>query len=118
MQFLGGWIANPIYGSGDYPDVMKQKVNFYLISREKTKESTSCVKVGDKSAQQGFNQSRLPEFTAEQKVLVQGSADFFGLNYYTSYLTANKIQDISIIDYGYDQDIESYSDPTCQQLKT
>nr|CAH0099626.1 unnamed protein product [Daphnia galeata] len=96
LQFLGGWIANPIYGTGDYPDVMKQKV-------------------GDKSAQQGFNQSRLPEFTAEQKVLVQGSADFFGLNYYTSYLTANKIQDISIIDYGYDQDIESYSDPTCYQ---
>ncbi|KZS05925.1 putative Lactase-phlorizin hydrolase [Daphnia magna] len=96
LQFLGGWIANPIYGSGDYPDVMKQKV-------------------GDKSAQQGFNQSRLPEFTAEQKILVRGSADFFGLNYYTSYLTANKIQDISIIDYGYDQDIESYSDPTCYQ---
>lgn len=26
LQFLGGWIANPIYGTGDYPDVMKQKV--------------------------------------------------------------------------------------------
>ncbi|EFX80212.1 hypothetical protein DAPPUDRAFT_318914 [Daphnia pulex] len=75
----------------------------------------ALVKLHLISAQQGFNQSRLPEFTTEQKILVQGSADFFGLNYYTSYLTAKKIQNISIIDYGYDQDIESYSDPTCYQ---
>jgi lactase-phlorizin hydrolase len=27
MQFLGGWFANPIFGDGDYPAVMRQKVN-------------------------------------------------------------------------------------------
>lgn len=72
--------------------------------------------MGEKSAAQGFNQSRLPEFTPEQKLMVQGAGDFFGLNYYSSFLTANKIQDISVVDYGYDQDIESYSDPTCYKF--
>ena len=69
--------------------------------------------MAEKSAAQGFNKSRLPEFTDNQKLIVQGSGDFVGLNYYTSYLTANKIQDISVVDYGYDQDIESFPDPTC-----
>ena len=26
MQFLGGWFANPIFGDGDYPAVMREKV--------------------------------------------------------------------------------------------
>ena len=27
MMFMIGWFANPIFGSGDYPSIMKQKVN-------------------------------------------------------------------------------------------
>jgi hypothetical protein len=27
LQFMGGWFANPIFGSGDYPSIMKLKVN-------------------------------------------------------------------------------------------
>eukprot|EP00904_Undaria_pinnatifida_P003682 jgi/Undpi1/13314/HiC_scaffold_8.g02975.m1 len=49
-----GWFADPVY-FGDYPEVMKQR----------------C---GD----------RLPEFTAEEKVLLKGSSDFFGLNHYST----------------------------------
>lgn len=30
LQFLGGWIANPIYGSGDYPQVMIEKVDLKI----------------------------------------------------------------------------------------
>jgi beta-glucosidase/6-phospho-beta-glucosidase/beta-galactosidase len=26
IQFAGGWFANPIFGSGDYPAVMKDQV--------------------------------------------------------------------------------------------
>lgn len=31
MQFLGGWFANPIYGSGDYPGIMRLKVKPLLF---------------------------------------------------------------------------------------
>nr|CAH0099623.1 unnamed protein product [Daphnia galeata] len=93
LQFMGGWFANPIFGSGDYPSIMK-------------------LKIGEKSAQQGFNQSRLPEFTAEQKLLVKSSADFLGINHYTSLLTVNRPSDINDISYESDQDLYSYYDPS------
>jgi len=70
-----------------------------------------CCKIGEKSAQQGFNQSRLPEFTAEQKSLVRGSADFLGINHYTSSLTVNQPSNINDVSYESDQDLYSYYDP-------
>uniref|UniRef100_A0A2H1VWZ6 Cytosolic beta-glucosidase n=1 Tax=Spodoptera frugiperda TaxID=7108 RepID=A0A2H1VWZ6_SPOFR len=41
-------------------------------------------RVAEKSAQQGFPRSRLPEFTEEEKAFVKGSSDFFGVNHYTT----------------------------------
>ncbi|XP_057373386.1 lactase/phlorizin hydrolase-like [Daphnia carinata] len=93
LQFMGGWFANPIFGSGDYPSIMKQKI-------------------AEKSALQGFNQSRLPEFTEEQKIFVQGSADFLGINHYTSFLTQDKPSDINDVSYEADQDLYAYHDPS------
>eukprot|EP00752_Nemacystus_decipiens_P017501 g15689.t1 len=49
-----GWFADPVY-TGNYPEMMRER----------------C---GD----------RLPEFTAEEKVLLKGSSDFFGLNSYST----------------------------------
>ncbi len=54
LEFFLGWFANPIF-KGDYPEVMRERL-------------------GD----------RLPQFTEEEKKLVVGSADFFGLNHYTT----------------------------------
>ncbi|CAK9186967.1 unnamed protein product [Ilex paraguariensis] len=55
FDFLTGWFLEPLI-YGDYPFIMK-------------------ALVGD----------ALPTFTDEQKTLVQGSYDFIGVNYYTSY---------------------------------
>ena len=46
-EFFLGWFANPVYGNGDYPDVVKKMV-------------------GEKSKAQGLAKSRLPEFTPEE----------------------------------------------------
>jgi len=54
LQFFLGWFADPVY-LGDYPQVMKDRL-------------------GD----------RLPKFTEEERLMLKGSTDFFGLNHYTT----------------------------------
>lgn len=56
LEFQLAWFTDPIFGNGDYPAVMREHV-------------------GD----------RLPHFTPEEKAEIQGSADFFGFNYYTAW---------------------------------
>jgi len=53
LQFGGGWFAHPIYVNGDYPEVMK-------------------TLIGRKSQVQGYNTSRLPEFSEEEKKFING----------------------------------------------
>jgi beta-galactosidase len=57
LAFDVGWFADPVY-LGDYPQILKDRA-------------------GD----------RLPKFTEEEKKLVKGSSDFFGLNNYSSFYT-------------------------------
>lgn len=52
QEFTGGWIVNPVV-NGDYPEIMKQMI-------------------ADKSRLQGYNQSRLPEFTEAEKERMKG----------------------------------------------
>lgn len=59
LQFFLAWFADPIY-MGDYPQVMKERLN-----------------------------ERLPSFTAEEKEMIKGSSDFFGLNHYTTMYAAH-----------------------------
>ena len=42
IQFAGGWFANPIFGSGDYPAVMKDQVPQPLESRWRIKLKMSA----------------------------------------------------------------------------
>ncbi|XP_071511185.1 lactase/phlorizin hydrolase-like [Diadema antillarum] len=95
LQFNLGWFAHPIFLDGDYPEVMKYKV------------------AQKSAAQPQFNQSRLPEFTAEEKAYIKQTADFFGLNTYTSSL-ALPVPEVNVslrVSYWLDQDVLSFKDP-------
>ncbi|WP_411032189.1 GH1 family beta-glucosidase [Spongiimicrobium sp. 3-5] len=59
LEFFLGWFADPIY-FGDYPKSMRDKL-------------------GD----------RLPKFSEEDKEMLLGSSDFFGLNHYTTLYAAD-----------------------------
>uniref|UniRef100_H2YTH2 beta-glucosidase n=1 Tax=Ciona savignyi TaxID=51511 RepID=H2YTH2_CIOSA len=67
LAFSTGWFAEPIFNSGDYPDVM-------------------IWNVGNRSEYYNITYDRLPKFTEEEKELNKGTSDFFGLNHYTSNL--------------------------------
>ncbi|KAF6260086.1 glycosyl hydrolase family 1-domain-containing protein [Scenedesmus sp. NREL 46B-D3] len=56
LEFSVGWFARPVY-QGDYPSLMRERCG-----------------------------NRLPRFTAEQRAMLVGSVDFFGLNHYSSHL--------------------------------
>jgi len=73
MIFQLAWWADPIF-KGDYPEVMK-------------------TLLGD----------RLPVFTEEQKQMINGSWDYFGLNHYTSAYGANQPNPV-VPPYGWDDD--------------
>ena len=68
MQFAIGWFAHAIYSPwGNYPEIMINTIN-------------------KNSKDEGLSESRLPEFSRDWKNLIVNSADFLGLNYYTSRL--------------------------------
>lgn len=94
-QFVLGWFAHPIFGSeGDYPALLKDRV-----------AATSRA--------EGLKRSRLPSFTDEEVRLIRGSADFFGLNSYTSRL-ATPFDSTSLDDEGRSKDhmVSTHMDPS------
>uniref|UniRef100_A0A672IFB0 Lactase n=1 Tax=Salarias fasciatus TaxID=181472 RepID=A0A672IFB0_SALFA len=66
LEFMLGWFAHPIFGAGDYPSILKTQIE------EKRAACPSSVPV------------ILPTFTSEEVKRIAGTADFFGLNHYTS----------------------------------
>lgn len=47
-------------------------------------------KIERNSKRHGLEESRLPRFTPQEKRQLKGSADFFGLSYYTAKLVRNQ----------------------------
>ena len=70
MQFHLSIFAHPIFVNGDYPDVVKSIV-------------------GNRSEAAGIA-SRLPSFTEEEKIMIKGSYDLFGLNHYSTDKVADR----------------------------
>ena len=71
LQFMLGWFAHPIYVNGDYPATLKNQIE---------KKRRECPH---------SEPARLPVFTPEEKTRIRGTADFLGLNHYTSRLVSN-----------------------------
>ena len=93
MNFQLGWYAHAIFIDGKYPEVMRSKID-------------------EKSEQQGFEKSRLPNFTDEESLSIQGTSDFLGINFYTSHVVYPEVGDIYDISFYSDQDVGSYQDDT------
>lgn len=80
MHFELGWFAHPVY-KGDYPDVMRGTVG-----------------------------ERLPVFTEEERGLLKGSSDFFGLNHYTTVKTKGLRETNGTICYDNDKATDEFQD--------
>jgi len=88
LEFFLGWFADPVY-FGDYPKVMRDRV-------------------GD----------RLPKFTNEEKEMLKGSSDFFGLNHYTGLYASDVDPNVEVEEQVYgnggiyeDQYVQLTADP-------
>ncbi|KAF0026108.1 hypothetical protein F2P81_020845 [Scophthalmus maximus] len=68
LQFMLGWFAHPIFVDGDYPATLKTQIE------EKRRECPDS------------EPARLPVFTPQERKRIHGTADFLGLNHYTSRL--------------------------------
>uniref|UniRef100_A0A8C9VQ20 Lactase n=1 Tax=Scleropages formosus TaxID=113540 RepID=A0A8C9VQ20_SCLFO len=68
LQFMLGWFAHPIFVDGDYPPSLKSQVE------QKRQECPQA------------EPAQLPTFNEIEKKRIRGTADFFGLNHYTSRL--------------------------------
>ncbi|XP_063932893.1 myrosinase 1-like [Zophobas morio] len=94
-QFTFGWFANPIYHpDGNYPQVMIDRI-------------------AERSKQEGFSKSRLPEFTTDEIEYIKGTYDFLSLNTYSTYLV-NWTEEYPIGNPSWDADISvtTYQDPS------
>lgn len=62
---------NPIFSpNGDYPDLMKKRIE-------------------NRSRAENFTTSRLPPFSNDEVKFIRGTADFLGLNHYSTRLVTN-----------------------------
>lgn len=79
FYFQMGWYAHPIYSAeGNYP--------LELIKL-----------VDEKSRKQNYTRSRLPKFSSEEVAYIRGTADFFGLNHYTTYLLSMADEEVGAV---------------------
>jgi hypothetical protein len=81
MQWQWGWFVDPIT-FGDYPITMRQRLG-----------------------------SRLPKFSSDEISTLIGSADFLGLNYYSSLIASAPDSEANFGGYWVDMDVNFSKDP-------
>lgn len=90
LEFHLGYYAHPIFHSdGNYPQV--------VIDR-----------IANRSYAEGFRRSRLPAFTVEEVNMLRGSADYLGLNHYSSS-DAHYTDEVDIGEPSYYNDLGTLS---------
>lgn len=73
-------------------------------------------RIGNISALQGFNQSRLPVFTEEEQDYIKGTYDFLAINTYTSqYAAASEDLPPGTVDYWKDLNVKTFVDDDWDQ---
>nr|XP_022913995.1 myrosinase 1-like [Onthophagus taurus] len=85
FEFYTGLYAQPIFGDGNWPLITKERV----------------AKI---SKIQNLSKSRLPDFTTEEILHNEKSADFMGLNYYFAAIVQHRDDDPANIPIDYDLD--------------
>lgn len=92
-----GWFAHPVYIDGDYPKVMRDAID-------------------KKSAEYGMTGiDRLPVMSDEEKKLIKGTHDFFGLNHYTTQLATKLSEETK--KYQMHPDLDAFIHPNPQWEK-
>lgn len=93
MDFNLGWFACPVFGTGDYPESMRSRIE------------AQNLKLGFSEVQ------RLPKFSEDEPSPL-GTADFFALNYYTSRKVKDTSSCPSELSFIGDQGVEAIIDPS------
>jgi beta-glucosidase/6-phospho-beta-glucosidase/beta-galactosidase len=93
VEFKLGWFANAILVNGDYPEVMK-------------------TNIARKSFEEGRSESRLPEFTFDEKIRNYGTYDFLGINHYSTSLVRHQVHGTEWPSWEMDRDVDEYQDPS------
>lgn len=65
-------------------------------------------KIDARSIRQGFSTSRLPKFTDREKKYIKGTADFLGVNCYTSSLVKPSLSDTFARGLNEDSEVDQY----------
>lgn len=102
MAFSLGWFANPIFSEkGNYPAIM-------------------IAQIASNSIREGRDRSRLPVLSEYWIETIRGSADFLGLNYYTSRLVeeVQKSEDDNHPSYYKDTKLNFIVNPEWKQSKS
>lgn len=88
----------------------KRYYSLWLFQSNRLLSRVISSKIDAKSQEQGFEQSRLPEFTPEESAEIMGAFDFLGINHYSTKMVYPEVGSIDEVSYFLDDDAADYQD--------